>query len=134
MLGGKSRMRPLLLLAALVAIAALPPPLCASPSNTEVARYAAPMLEDNYPQNGPGAALVVARGMGEVEHATLLTADDLFDIASITKQFAAAGLLNHTLGVKDYSDALDAGSKPLTLAQVIGSFRNEKPDFAPGEG
>jgi uncharacterized protein YceK len=71
-------------------------------SKADVARYAEQLLADNYAKDGPGAAVIVvrgdevlfrgARGMGDVEHAVPLSADAMFKIGSITKQFAAAGL------------------------------------------
>src|SRR3954447_321403 len=73
------------------------------PSKAEVARYAEQLLSENYKADGSGAAVIVARGdevlfrgargMSDIDHALPLTADALFNIASITKQFAAAGLL-----------------------------------------
>lgn len=48
-------------------------------------------------------------------------------------------LLNHTSGIRSYTDieSVMAGGgimKDLTTAQLIETFKNEKPDFAPGEG
>ena len=48
-------------------------------------------------------------------------------------------LLNHTSGIRSYTDidAIMSGGgimKDLTTAQLIDTFRDEKPDFAPGEG
>jgi CubicO group peptidase (beta-lactamase class C family) len=90
--------------------ASAPPAMRPAPSHhamrasaAEVARYAEHLLADNYAQDGPGAAVLVARGdevlfrgargMADVEHGTPLAADSLFEVASITKQFVAAGLL-----------------------------------------
>jgi D-alanyl-D-alanine carboxypeptidase len=149
-------------------------------SASEIAREAERQLAENYAKDGPGAALIIARGdkvlfrgargMADVERATPLMPDDLFKIGSITKQFAAAGLLklvesgkvalndplskfikdypdgaritvqqllNHTSGVKSYTDiraADDLVPKGTTTAQLIDSFKNAKPDFAPGAG
>lgn len=72
-------------------------------SKAEIARYAEQLLIDDYATNGPGAAVIVARGneilfrgargVSDVARATPLSAEDQFKIGSITKQFAAAGLL-----------------------------------------
>lgn len=98
-------MRPLIWLVALAAASALPASLhAATPAaKAEVARYAEQLLADNYAKDGPGAAVIVARGdevlyrgahgEADVEHDLPLSADGLFRIGSITKQFAAAGVL-----------------------------------------
>jgi CubicO group peptidase (beta-lactamase class C family) len=139
--------------------------------------YAEHQLRDNYNVDGPGAAVIVARGgvvvyrgargMGDIEHATPLTPDSRFKIGSITKQFVAAGLLrlvedgkislddplskflpnfpggnaitlsmllNHTSGVKNYTDmpGPDVPLPALTTSQLIETFEKAEPDFAPG--
>lgn len=47
-------------------------------------------------------------------------------------------LLNHTSGVKDYTSIPGTFNGPirrdLTTAQLVDYFKNEAPDFAPGEG
>lgn len=48
-------------------------------------------------------------------------------------------LLNHTSGIRSYTDieSIMAGGgimKDLTTAQLIDTFKDEKPDFAPGDG
>lgn len=47
-------------------------------------------------------------------------------------------LLNHTSGVKDYTSIPGTWDGPirrdLTTAQLVDYFKNETPDFAPGEG
>lgn len=48
-------------------------------------------------------------------------------------------LLNHTSGIRSYTDieSIMAGGgimKDLSTAQLIDTFKDEKPDFAPGEG
>ncbi len=73
------------------------------PSAAEVERHAAQLLERNYPADGPGAALLVARGdevlyrgavgRADIAAGTPLTADGLFRIGSVTKQFSAAAVL-----------------------------------------
>lgn len=82
-----------------------PPTAAAAPAGkAEVARYAADLLDKAYPDaNAPGAALLVARGdevlyrgargAASVELGVPLTADHVFRIGSVTKQFAAAAVL-----------------------------------------
>lgn len=175
-------MRPLLLFAALAAAGAMPFSLRAAEpaSKVEVARYAEQLLADTYASDGPGAALLIARGdevlyRGSRGHADVdadvaLTPDAMFRIGSVTKQFAAAGLLklveagkvsladplsryvkdypngehitvrqllDHTSGVKSYTSipgVMDGPiQKDVSTSQLIDTFKNEKPDFAPGE-
>ncbi|WP_158549380.1 serine hydrolase domain-containing protein [Lysobacter silvisoli] len=86
-----------------LAAASLPSVAAPAPSAAAVARYAQRQLQTNYAQHGPGAALLVARGdqvlyrgaLGEasVELGVPLSAERVFRIGSVTKQFAAAGLL-----------------------------------------
>jgi D-alanyl-D-alanine carboxypeptidase len=163
----------------LAAFSTTGPAAAAPPSRAEVARYAGELLERNYPEDGPGAAVLVARGdtilfraaRGEADVAThaRLRPDSIFRIGSVSKQFAAAGLLklveagrvrlddplskyvpdypggdrilvlqllNHTSGVRNYTDLAGYMDGPirrdLTTAQMIGVFRDEAPDFAPG--
>ncbi|MEO8366696.1 MAG: serine hydrolase [Pseudoxanthomonas sp.] len=158
------------------ALAATPVP------KAEVARYAEALLEQGYPDaSGPGVAVLVARGdhvlyrgargAASIELGVPLSPDQVFRLGSISKQFAAAGvlklaedgklslddpltrfvpgypggdkvtvrmLLNHTSGIKSYTDMPGVMEGPiqktLTTAQLIDTFKNEKPDFAPGEG
>jgi CubicO group peptidase (beta-lactamase class C family) len=73
------------------------------PDKAEVAAYAEKLLAETYPADGPGAALLVARGdevlyrgargLASVELNVPLSPDQSFRIGSVTKQFAAAGLL-----------------------------------------
>ncbi len=175
-------MRPLLLFVALAAAGAMPFSLHAAQpaSKAEVARYAEQLLADTYASDGPGAALLIARGdevlyRGSRGHADVdadvpLSADAWFQIGSVTKQFSAAGLLklveagkvslddplskyvadypngarinvrqllDHTSGVKSYTGIPGVMDGPIqkhvNTAQLIDSFKNEKPDFAPGE-
>ncbi|MGH8076617.1 MAG: serine hydrolase [Lysobacter sp.] len=175
-------MRPLLLFVALAAAGAMPFSLRAAEpaSKVEVARYAEQLLADTYASDGPGAALLIARGdevlyrgsrgHADVDADTPLSPDALFRIGSVTKQFAAAGLLklieagkvsledplskyvtdypngakisvrqllDHTSGVKSYTDipgVMDGPiQKDVDTAQLIDTFKDEKPDFAPGE-
>lgn len=157
----------------------------AAPANVAtpaaVARYAAQLLAKTYDPNGPGAAVLVTRGdqvlyrgaigRADANAAAPLTADAMFRIASVSKQFAAAGvlrlveqgkvalddpltkyvpgypngdavtvrqLLNHTSGIRSYTNIPGMMDGPIrkdvTTAQLIDVFKNEKPDFAPGQG
>ncbi|GGK16001.1 serine hydrolase domain-containing protein [Luteimonas terricola] len=160
------------------ATAATPP---TPPTPAEFARYADTLLADAYPAEAPGGAVLVMRGdevlyrgaRGKADLATGVPLDpcDRFRIASVTKQFSAAGLLtlvdagkvslddplskylptypggeritieqllNHTSGVKDYTSIPGTFDGPIrrhvTTAQLVDYFKNEAPDFAPGEG
>lgn len=98
-------MRHLLLSVALAAAAALPSVAFADApaSRAEVTRYADQILDTAYSGQGPGAAVLVARGdevlyrsargQASVELGVPLSPDQVFRIGSVTKQFAAAGLL-----------------------------------------
>lgn len=158
------------------ALAATPPP------RADVARYAEALLEQSYPDaKAPGVAVLVARGdevvyrgargAASIELGLPLSPDQVFRLGSVTKQFAAAGvlklaedgrlslddtlakfvpgypggdkitvrmLLNHTSGIKSYTDIPGMMEGPIqktvSTAQLIDTFKNEKPDFAPGEG
>ncbi|GHA84144.1 serine hydrolase domain-containing protein [Cognatilysobacter bugurensis] len=75
----------------------------AEPAVEDFGAYAESLLGQAYPADGPGAAVLVvkgdkvlfrgARGEANVEADVPLTADSTFQIASVTKQFAAAALL-----------------------------------------
>ena len=167
----------------LLALGASSSALAAPPaSKAEVAHYAGTLLEQSYPdRNQPGMAVLVARGdevlfrgargAASIELGVALSPDQVFRLGSITKQFAAAGvlklaedgklslddplskfvpgypggdkvtvrmLLNHTSGIKSYTDIPGVMEGPIqktvSTAQLIDTFKNEKPDFAPGEG
>lgn len=171
------------LLSLLLAFGASSSALAATPaSRADVARYAEALLEQSYPDaKAPGAAVLVARGdevlyrgargAASIELGVPLSPDQVFRLGSVTKQFAAAGvlklaedgklslddplvkfvpgypggdritvrmLLNHTSGIKSYTDIAGVMDGPIqktvTTAQLIDTFKNEKPDFAPGEG
>lgn len=154
----------------------------APPADADVAAFARRAVEGNCAADAPGMAVLLARGdevlyRGACGRASLelgvpLSPDHVFRIGSVTKQFAAAGvlrlaedgklslddpltkfvpgypggdavtvrmLLNHTSGIRSYTDieSIMAGGgimKDLTTAQLIETFKAEKPDFAPGEG
>lgn len=75
----------------------------ATPAPVDVARYAAELMARTYPTAGPGAAILVARrdrvlfrgarGLANVATGAALTPGGVFRIGSVTKQFAAAGLM-----------------------------------------
>ena len=90
-------------LAAFALASAGAPARAATPSKAEVARQAAELVERNYRDDAPGAAVLVARGdtilfrgargEADLDRHRKLRPDSVFRIASVTKQFAAAGLL-----------------------------------------
>ena len=173
-------MRRLTLFIALTA-ALLPALHAAEPAKTEMAAFAQHALDANCDKVGPGMAVLLARGdevlyrgacgLANLELGVPLSADHVFRIGSVTKQFAAAGvlklaetgklslddpltkfvpgypdgdkvsvrmLLNHTSGIRSYTDIPGVmGGTPImrdvTTAELIDTFKSEKPDFAPGE-
>src|SRR5690606_28925446 len=99
-----SPMRPTLLPVAASLLLAAPFAHAADlPDKAEVTRQAQAILERAYGADGPGAAVLVARGdeilfhgahgLADIEAGTPLDAGDTFRLASVTKQFTAAGLL-----------------------------------------
>lgn len=88
-------------LAALSSASLLPSAAYAAPDN--LAADVAALLEKSIPADGPGAAVVVteggkviytvARGIADLEAGTPITPDTVFRLASISKQFAAATVL-----------------------------------------
>lgn len=98
------------------------------PTEAEVAAYADKLLADAYPTDGPGAAVLVARGdeviyrgargLASVELNVPLSPDHAFRIGSVTKQFAAAGLLK----------LVDAGK--LSLDDPLSKFLPDFPNAA----
>jgi CubicO group peptidase (beta-lactamase class C family) len=86
-----------------IALWALPHPAVAQESATDVARHARQLLDLTYAADGPGAAVLVARGdevllryargLADIETGRPLAPGDRFQIASLTKQMAAAGAL-----------------------------------------
>lgn len=75
----------------------------APPTAAQITTYAEQLLADTYPAKGAGAAVLVARGdevlyrgargMASIELDVPLSPDQAFRIGSVTKQFAAVGLL-----------------------------------------
>lgn len=160
----------------------LPAANAAVPSDAEFAALAKHTLAANCDAAAPGMAVLIARGdrvlyrgacgRANLEMAVPLSPDHVFRIGSVTKQFAAAGvlklteagklslddpltkfvpgypggdkvsvrmLLNHTSGIRSYTDIPGVmGGAPIkrdvTTAELIDTFKSEKPDFAPGEG
>lgn len=154
----------------------------AAPSRSEVAAFATRVLAEDCDRQGPGMAVLLARGddvlyRGACGKANLeldvpLSVDQVFRIGSVTKQFTAAAtlklvedgklalsdplsrfvpgypggdqvtvemLLNHTSGIRSYTqiESVVIGGgimRDVSTAELIDSFRDEKPDFAPGEG
>ena len=76
----------------------------AASTTTAVAQQVRTMLERDFPQDAPGVAVLVARGdtvlyrgahgRADLAAGTPLKPGDRFRIGSITKQFAAAGVLS----------------------------------------
>ena len=121
------RLLPALPLLAL-ALTANAAPANTPPSKAEVSAYAEKLLADTYPTDGPGAAVLVARGdeviyrgargLASVELKVPLSPDQSFRIGSVTKQFAAAGLLQ----------LVDAGK--LGLEDPLSKFLPDFPNAA----
>lgn len=175
-------MRPLLLFAAIGTAFLNPASAWAGTPVTKacITSYTQHMMAEFYHPDDPGAAVLIARGdevlyrgargVGDLKTGTPLTPDSVFRIGSISKQFAAAGLLklveagklslndplskfvpafpngehitvlellNHTSGVKDYTHIAAWRNGPLekdvSTAQLIATFKDAKPDFAPGQ-
>lgn len=91
-----------LLAAAVPAMAesAAPAAAAAAPAKEDLRKLADAVLAESYEANGPGAAVVVmqggkivytgARGMADIAGGKPITPDTVFRLGSITKQFAAA--------------------------------------------
>ena len=118
-----------LLFIALAAAVGLPASALAGAPATkaEITRYADAMLAANYREDAPGAAVLIARGdevlfrsargLADVRSGAALTADSVFRIGSVSKQFAAAGLLT----------LVEAGK--VSLADPLSKY---VPDFPNG--
>jgi CubicO group peptidase (beta-lactamase class C family) len=120
-------MRPILL--SLAVAAALSPAAAWSqsqPTGAEVSRYTEAIMASFYRADAPGAAVLVARGdailyrgargLADVASGAPLTADSVFRIGSVSKQFAAAGLLK----------LVEAGKVSLDdpLSKYVADFPN----------
>ncbi|MEZ0471238.1 serine hydrolase domain-containing protein [Luteimonas sp. B3_2_R+30] len=130
------------------------------PSPAEFAGYAETLLADAYRADVPGGAVLVmrgdevlyrgARGQADVAADVPLKPGDRFRIASVTKQFSAAGLLTLVdAGKVSLDDPLSKylptypGGARITIEQLLNhtsgikdyyDSKNDTPDFAPGEG
>jgi D-alanyl-D-alanine carboxypeptidase len=79
-------------------------PAVAAPAADAVARQVEALLKRDFPQDAPGVAVLVARGdtvlyrgahgRADLAAGTPLKPEDRFRIGSVTKQFAAAGVLS----------------------------------------
>ncbi len=92
------------IIAALASASLLPSAAYAAPADpVELAAEVEALLDKSFPDGGPGAAIVVTengkviyqggQGLADVEAGTPITPDTVFRFASITKQFAAATML-----------------------------------------
>jgi CubicO group peptidase (beta-lactamase class C family) len=132
-----------------------------------------------YPANSPGAAVLIAKddkiiyrkafGLANIELNVQMKPENIFHLASITKQFTSVAililmeqgkltlqdalsqyiadfprgneitlhhLLNHTSGIKSYTNLPDFRSKTrldMTPEEIISSFKNLPLDFNPNE-
>jgi len=94
-----AKLRPIRTLALLVLVSSLPAVAAASDLGDAVAA----ILAEDYPPGGPGASAIVvengevlfagASGSADLEHDVPLTAESVFRLGSITKQFTAVALL-----------------------------------------
>lgn len=137
------------------------------------------IFTEKYPENGPGATVLVAKkgtviyrnafGKASLENNITMQPEHVFEIGSITKQFTAVSilmleeegklnindkitkyiptypngenitifhLLNHTSGIKSYTDIPDLesfGKTDKTPLEIIEFFQSQSVDFAPGE-
>ena len=97
-------------------------------TKADVTRYAEHMMADFHRADTPGAAVLVARGdevlyrgargLADVKTGARLTPDSVFRIGSVSKQFAAAGLLK----------LVEAGKLSLNdpLSKFVPNFPNGK--------
>jgi CubicO group peptidase (beta-lactamase class C family) len=79
------------------------PAAAATPSDTELTRYADELLSKTYPADAPGATALVVRngkvllrkgyGMADLELGVPVRPEMVFELGSVTKQFTAAAIL-----------------------------------------
>jgi len=138
------------------------------------------LVSNMYPADGTGISLLVAKkgktiykkafGKANLELDVPMATDNVFELASITKQFTAVSilmleeqgklglqdpinkfipdyptkgktitvhhLLNHTSGIKSYTDLptfMSDARRDLTVDELIAVFKDEAMDFDPGE-
>ena len=137
------------------------------------------IMEKEYPANGPGATILVAKngkpiyrnafGKANLELNVPMKPENVLELGSITKQFTAVAilklmeegklkledplskyiadypggkdikihhLLNHTSGIKSYTDMptfFTMARTDMTPLGLIGVFKGEPMEFAPGE-
>ena len=111
-------------------------PSTSAPATRQIARDAGEMLLGKYRADGPGGAVLVARGdsvlfraargEADVDRHVPLRPDAVFRIGSVTKQFAAAGLLTLVeAGKVGLDDPLSKylpgfpGGDGITIAQLL---------------
>ncbi|MEO7934847.1 MAG: serine hydrolase domain-containing protein [Dokdonella sp.] len=93
-----------LLRAALIALVAVSASVVAAPPDKEaITHYADTLLSEHFAADSPGAAVLIARGdeiiyrgargSASLELGVALSPDQVFRLGSITKQFAAAGVM-----------------------------------------
>jgi CubicO group peptidase (beta-lactamase class C family) len=122
--------------AAVAAGSAAQPAVAVAPPPQQVAAEVTALLAARINPAGPGVAVLVARGdtllfrgargMASIELGVPLSADHVFRIGSVTKQFAAATLLQQVdAGRATLNDPLSAylpdfpGGPGITLAQLL---------------
>ncbi len=138
-----------------------------------------PLFEQEYPADGPGATVLVAKngkilyrkafGLANLELKVPMKPEHVLELGSITKQFTAVAilmlaekgklslddplskyipdypkgkdikihhLLNHTSGIKSYTDMpsfRELARTDMTPVELIAVFKDEPMEFSPGE-
>lgn len=129
-------MKPIVLSAALLALAPATA-LSQSAPDGSWRQEATRLLDDAYPADGPGAAVIVmhgdeivftdAQGLANLETGRELTSDTVFRLGSITKQFSAAvilqlaeeGLLSLDDTVSDFLPGFPEPGASATVRQLL---------------
>lgn len=120
-----------------VSFALARPAAAADEATKALAAKCASILESSFPADAPGAAAIVkkdgrvvyrgARGLADVELSVPLSADHVFEIGSITKQFTAAAILlleeEGKLAVSDpitkFLPDYPTGGKTITIEHLL---------------